>query len=162
MHRCLKIRNNGRISNISSFYRLTSQLLDPETLAEVFPDWEALQNPGSFFFRVLSGISSGLLYTLFFSFCPQLFKAIANFEGNVSSKRTAEDKALHYYWYFMLVTAFTGTSLVQMVGQGLVNGKLSFSFSFLVLLEELIDLLVILRRPQSGKRDERSPDHGGE
>jgi hypothetical protein len=132
-------------------YRLTSQLLNPEKLAEFFPDWEALQNSDTFFFRVLAGISSGLLYTLFFSFCPQLFKAIANFEGNVSSKRTAEDKALHYYWYFMLVTAFTGTSLAQMVGQGLFNGKLSFSvrslfFSFLVLLEKLKDF-VLLQRP---------------
>jgi hypothetical protein len=147
--------------------RLTSQQLNPETLAEVFPDWEALQNPDTFFFRVLSGISSGILYTVFFSFCPQLFKAIANFEGNVSSKRTAEDKALHYYWYFMLVTAFTGTSLAQMVGQGLFNGKLSFSFhrslffSLLVLLEELKDF-VLLRRPQFRKRNERCPGHGGE
>jgi hypothetical protein len=64
--------------------RLTSQLLNPETLAEVFPNWEALQNPDTFFFRVLSGISSGILYTVFFSFCPQLFKAIANFHWNVS------------------------------------------------------------------------------
>jgi hypothetical protein len=101
---------------------LTSQLLDPENLAEAFPDVKAFQNTDSFFYTVLAGISSGMLYTLFFSFCPQLFKAIANFEGNVSSIRTAEQKALWYFWLFMLLTAFTGTSLVQMVVQGLVKG----------------------------------------
>ena len=100
---------------------LTSQLLNPAKMAEAFPDWEALQNPDSFFFQVLSGLSSGLLYTLFFSFCPQLFKAIANFEGNVSSKRTAEDKALTYFWFFMMLTAFTGTALTQMVSEIFLN-----------------------------------------
>jgi hypothetical protein len=100
---------------------LTSQLLNPEKLAEIFPQWEALQEPDSFFFQVLSGISSGLLYTVFFSFCPQLFKAIANFEGNVSSKRAAEDKALTYFWFFMMVTAFTGTTLAQMLSEVILN-----------------------------------------
>jgi hypothetical protein len=97
--------------------------LNPEKLAEVFPDWEALQNDNSFFFQVLSGISSGLLYTLFFSFCPQLFKAIANFEGNVSSKRSAEDKALKYFWFFMMLTAFTGTALAQMLSEVFLNSQ---------------------------------------
>ncbi len=99
----------------------TSQLLNPAKLAAAFPDSEALQDPDSFFFRILSGISSGFLYTIFFSFCPQLFKAIANFEGNVSSKRTAEDKALTYFWYFMMLTAFTGTALTQMLAEIFIN-----------------------------------------
>ena len=101
--------------------RFTSQLLDPAFLAEQFPDIEFLQDPDNFFYQFLSGIASGLLYTLFFSFCPQMFKAIANYEGNVSSIRKAEDKALIYYWYFMLLTAFTGTSLAQMLASGLSN-----------------------------------------
>jgi hypothetical protein len=93
---------------------LVSQLLHPEKLAQLFLGWDSLQNPNSVFYTVLAGISSGLLYTLFFSFCPQLFKALANFEGNVSSMQKAEDKALQYFWYFMMLTAFTGTSLTQM------------------------------------------------
>jgi hypothetical protein len=102
---------------------LVSQLLNPAKLAEVFPDWEAIQNPDGFFYTVFAGISSGFLYTVFFSFCPQLFKAIANFEGNVSSKRTAEDKALQYFWYFMMLTAFTGTALTQMITQIFTTGN---------------------------------------
>jgi len=102
---------------------LTSQLLNPTKLATVFPNLEALRKPQSFFFQVVSGISSGILYSLFFSFCPQLFNAIANFEGNVSSKRTAEDKALTYYWFFMMLTAFTGTTLTQMLTEVFINRK---------------------------------------
>jgi hypothetical protein len=55
-----------------------------------------------------------MLYTLFFSFCPQLFKAIANFKGNASSMAVAEDNALEYYWIFMMLTAFTGSSFANM------------------------------------------------
>jgi hypothetical protein len=100
--------------------------LNPEYLAEVFPDIEFLQDPDNFFYQLLAGIASGLLYTLFFSFCPQFFKAIANFEGNVSSIRKAEDKALIYYWYFMLLTAFTGSALAQMLGKWLIGGTFWF------------------------------------
>jgi hypothetical protein len=100
--------------------------LNPEYLAEVFPDAEFLQNPDNLFYRLLAGAASGLVYTLFFSFCPQLFKAIANFEGNVSSIRKAEDKALIYYWYFMLLTAFTGSALAQMLGKWLIGGTFGF------------------------------------
>lgn len=100
---------------------LTSQLLDPAKLAEITGS-ESLQDPDSFFYRFLSGISSGFLYSIFFSICPQLFLALANFEGNASSKKSAEDKALQYFWFFMLATAFTGTTLAQMFFEGIVNG----------------------------------------
>lgn len=102
---------------------LTSQMLNPAKLHQAFPDSKALDNPDSFFFRLMAGISSGLMYTLFFSFCPQLFKAIANFEGNVSSKRTAEDKALKYFWIFMMTTSFTGTMLAQMLAEVFIDNE---------------------------------------
>jgi len=93
---------------------LVSHLLNPDSLAELFPGWDSLRNEESFFYTMMAGLSSGLMYSLFFSICPQLFMAIANFEGNVSSQRTSEDKALQYFWYFMMLAAFSGTSLAQM------------------------------------------------
>ena len=102
--------------------RATAFILDPEELAKRFPDVPFFQNPDTFFYQLFAGVASGFVYTLFFSFCPQIFKAIANYEGNVSSMRRAEDKALSYFWYFMLLTAFTGTSLAQMLYQGFTQG----------------------------------------
>lgn len=95
--------------------RITSQLLNPSQLAEWFPDVEAFQDPDNFFFQFLAGISSGLVYTIFFSFLPQIFKAMAFYKGNASSVAVAEDNALDYYWVFMLLTAFTGSSLANML-----------------------------------------------
>lgn len=120
--------------------RLVSQVLDPAWLAARYPDNEVFQDPNSFFFKALAGISSGLLYSLFFSILPQIFKALAFFEGTSSSKVKAEEKAMRFYWYFMLVTAFTGSSLVQMLIDGFMKGtqclwnKIAFhSFSLEIL-----------------------------
>jgi len=98
--------------------------LSPTWLAAKYPDIQALQDPDNFFFKSLAGISSGLIYSLFFSILPQIFKALAFFEGSSSSKVKAEENALRFYWYFMLVTAFTGTSLVQMLVDGILAGRL--------------------------------------
>ncbi|VEU35296.1 unnamed protein product [Pseudo-nitzschia multistriata] len=101
---------------------MVSQLLNPTLLAEVFPDVEVLQNPDTFFFKALAGISTGYIYTLFFSILPQIFKLLAFSEGSSSSKPQAEEYAMRFYWYFMLVTAFTGQSLVQMLLDGILQG----------------------------------------
>jgi hypothetical protein len=127
VHLCQVYRRNTNINNFS----LTSQLLNPAQLAEWFPDVEAFQDPDNFFFKFLSGISSGLVYTLFFSFCPQLFKAIANYKGNASSMAVAEDNALQYYWIFMLLTAFTGSSFANMIFQIFSGESASGNISFL-------------------------------
>jgi hypothetical protein len=92
-------------------------LLDPETLTKWFPDAEGLKDPTSQTYRALSRLAgpfSGLMYTLFFSFLPQVFKWLAFFDGTSSSMEKAERYALLLYWYFMLVTAFTGTALANM------------------------------------------------
>jgi len=107
---------------------LTSQLLSPTKLASLFPDVEALQNSDSVFFKTLAGISTGYIYTLFFSVLPQIFKLFAFSEGSSSSKAKAEEKAMRFYWYFMLVTAFTGQSLVQMLIDGIFQGNLTEEF----------------------------------
>lgn len=102
-----------------------SQILSPTWLAEAFPDNKAFQNPESFFSKALAGISSGYIYTLFFSFLPQVFKVLAFCEGTSSSKVKAEENAMRFYWYFMLVTAFTGTQLVQVLLSSILEGTIS-------------------------------------
>jgi len=62
----------------------------------------------------LAGIVQSSLYSLFFALCPLLFKAIANAGSNAPSVVTAEDAAINYFWWFMVVTAFSGTSLMAM------------------------------------------------
>lgn len=95
--------------------------------------------------------------TGFFAICPWMFKFIANFGSNSSSVvgagglliycgfrntlssiiNLSPDKfslslteycALQYYWWFMVVTAFTGNSLATMVIKGFSAGKLQFHF----------------------------------
>jgi Calcium-dependent channel, 7TM region, putative phosphate len=57
---------------------------------------------------------------LFFALCPQIFKALSNFGSGAASIHMAEKRAIRYYWFFMLVTAFTGTSLATVVYEGVV------------------------------------------
>mmetsp|Transcript_6267 Transcript_6267/g.15804 ORF Transcript_6267/g.15804 Transcript_6267/m.15804 type:complete len:1341 (-) Transcript_6267:79-4101(-) len=102
---------------------LTSSLLNPAYLQSLYPD-SALLEDGSFFYRVLAGFSSGALYSLFFSILPQVFKLLAFTEGVASSIPVAEDHALLFYWYFMLLTAFTGSTLATMLLEALTTGEL--------------------------------------
>lgn len=96
---------------------LTSNLLSADQLATWFP--EMREN------TQVSGILTGLLYTAFFSVCPFIFKAFANFGSAATSQRQAEYRAIRYYWIFMLITAFTGSSLATMVTSGLYSGASS-------------------------------------
>lgn len=100
----------------SSADSLTSNLLSPVQLSSLFPAFEEV--------GVLSGILTGLIYTGFFSVCPFLFKALANFGSGATSQRQAEYRAIRYYWIFILVTAFTGSSLATMITSGLYSGTL--------------------------------------
>jgi hypothetical protein len=72
-----------------------------------------LKDHSNLFYRLLAGPLSGLIMTLFFTFCPQLFKYLAFYEGTSSSLERGERTALLMYWYFMLVTAFFGSSLAN-------------------------------------------------
>jgi len=107
---------------------LTSQLLNPQYLATLYPDSPIWSNSNGFFYRFFAGISSGMLYSLFFSILPQVFKYLAFMLGSASSIPKGEDNALRFYWYFMLVTAFTGSTLAQMLLNGLFQGDLSDEF----------------------------------
>ena len=103
---------------------LTSDLFSARQLASWFPGLE-VQNQ-------ISGVLTGLLYTFFFSVCPFIFKALANFGSAATSQRQAEYSAIRYYWVFILTTAFTGSSLATMITtSGLYSSRFSAPESFL-------------------------------
>lgn len=54
-----------------------------------------------------------MVWTSFYAICPPMFKQIANFGSNATSAACAETSALRYFWWFMIVSAFTGTSLAS-------------------------------------------------
>lgn len=94
---------------------LAQTLVSPQKLKETVPalhDW--LDSTKWLSAELLSGLVSALLYTLFFALCPILFKGIANSGSRATSVQEAEQYALKYYWYFMLVTAFAFTGLADM------------------------------------------------
>ncbi|KAL3923561.1 MAG: hypothetical protein SGILL_001587 [Bacillariaceae sp.] len=107
---------------------IVSTVLDPTYLATAFPDAEVWQNSDGVFFQLFAGISSGMLYSLFFSVLPQIFKYLAFMLGSASTIQKGEDNALKFYWYFMLVTAFTGSTLASILLQGLFQGNFSEEF----------------------------------
>ena len=74
--------------------------------------------------NLLSGFVSGLLFTLFFALCPIFFRMISNFGSNAGSVKDAEEWAMRAYWWFMVVTAFSGSSILTMVLDGIQEGRL--------------------------------------
>mmetsp|Transcript_4818 Transcript_4818/g.12258 ORF Transcript_4818/g.12258 Transcript_4818/m.12258 type:complete len:1303 (-) Transcript_4818:886-4794(-) len=98
-------------------------------------------------YNAISGFMAGLANTLFFSFCPQLFKAVAFFEGTSSSLERAERKALLYYWLFMLVTAFTGTTLATLLLSWFTEEDVKFDTSFRYALNSIAETIPTERAP---------------
>ena len=97
------------------------QLLSPETLGRVITDLDVwLRN--SFLKYVFTGLIPALVWTAFFAICPPMFKSIANFGSNATSSPDAEGSALKYFWWFMVVSAFTGTSLSSAIIEGFNSG----------------------------------------
>lgn len=100
---------------------------DPSKLYEIWPELEEIVNNSVLFKQILSGIVPALLFTLFFALCPVMFKSIANFGSNATSVAVAEKAALNYYWWFMVCTAFTGSSLMTMVLNAINEGQVANS-----------------------------------
>ncbi|KAG7368157.1 protein of unknown function DUF221-domain containing protein [Nitzschia inconspicua] len=97
------------------------QLLSPETLGRVIEDLDIwLKN--NFLKYVFTGLIPALVWTAFFAICPPMFKMIANFGSNATSSALAEESALRYFWWFMVVSAFTGTSLSSAIIEGFQSG----------------------------------------
>eukprot|EP00586_Coscinodiscus_wailesii_P007726 CAMPEP_0172520824 /NCGR_PEP_ID=MMETSP1066-20121228/292223_1 /TAXON_ID=671091 /ORGANISM="Coscinodiscus wailesii, Strain CCMP2513" /LENGTH=1048 /DNA_ID=CAMNT_0013303637 /DNA_START=568 /DNA_END=3711 /DNA_ORIENTATION=- len=102
-----------------------AQLMNPERLSDIPAIYQFLDRIGVR--DALSGLVQASLYTLFFALCPVMFRAIANFGSNATSVSSAEMYAMQYYWWFMLVTAFAGTSFVTMAINALGKSNANFS-----------------------------------
>lgn len=92
-----------------------SEFFSPSQLDILFPELKDLSiQSGWQLSGLLSGLISAMVYTAFFALCPVLFKAIANFGSKATSVAGAEFRALQYYWWFMVLTAFSGQILAKM------------------------------------------------
>jgi hypothetical protein len=102
-------------NNPSRVLSSASAALSQDAIDQVFPGLSSVV-PNA------AGLISSLLRTALLSVCPQIFKFLSNFGSGASSVRGAEQKALQYYWIFMLMTAFTGTSLAIMFTEAFNSG----------------------------------------
>jgi hypothetical protein len=113
------------LGTIYFFYTIpltqVQRVLSPQSLGKVFEDLDVwLQN--SFLKYIFTGLIPALVWTAFFAICPPMFKMIANFGSNATSSALAEESALKYFWWFMVVSAFTGTSLSSAIIEGFQTG----------------------------------------
>jgi len=69
-----------------------------------------------------NGILTALLYMVTFASCPIYFKMLANTGSNATNLFGAEQWALRAYWYFMLLVAFTGSTLFR-VGEDIIRNE---------------------------------------
>lgn len=123
------------LSVIYVFYTIpltaASALVDPGKLDELFPqlaDWTEKLG-GLQVTNLVSGFMTALIWSVFFALCPIMFKSIANCGSKATSVAFAEFKALQYYWWFMVLTAFSGQLLANMFLEGLNDGlKLGSEF----------------------------------
>ena len=111
---------------------LASQLVDPEAVSRIFPDFGAASKYGI----VISGIVTASIWSTFFALCPVIFKAIANFGSKSTSVASAESKALQYFWWFMITTAFSGQLLATM-GLKAFNEGLSIESELQLILRQI-------------------------
>lgn len=110
---------------------LVQQLLSPASLVGILPQLDTwLQNDLAEV--IFSGWIPALIWTIFYSICPPIFKAIANFGSNATSAAVAEGTALRYFWYFMILSGLTTTSLLSAGIEGIEvadGGGLDFAFT---------------------------------
>jgi Calcium-dependent channel, 7TM region, putative phosphate/Late exocytosis, associated with Golgi transport len=112
---------------------LASQLVNPEAVNKLFP---------KFFGSVvqkeigLSGLITALIWSSFFALCPVIFKSIAHFGSKATSVASAEFKALQYFWWFMVVTAFSGQLLATM-GLKAINEGISLDSELQSILRQI-------------------------
>lgn len=93
-----------------------------ENLNAVFPGLQDLKDT-YLTAELLSSLIVALLYAGFLAICPVLFKTIANFGSNANSTVEAEFSALKYFWWFMVVSAFSGTLLQSMILDGFTTSN---------------------------------------
>jgi Calcium-dependent channel, 7TM region, putative phosphate len=121
-----------------------SQLADPDMLERIFPGVSALEEAYGFqITQFLAGLITAGIWSSFFALCPIIFKSIAFFGSKATSVAHAEHSALQYYWWFMVLTAFSGQLLATM-GIKLATGSnsdgdedISFENEFQRILREI-------------------------
>jgi len=89
-------------------------LLDSKFIVDFLNDYFRL-NDSSILVDAIRGLLPGLIFTLFYSLCPVMFKMIANFGSNATSQFAAEYAAMKYFWWFYIITAFWSTSLFTII-----------------------------------------------
>jgi len=90
--------------------------LDPDTIAYLFPTHDKIKSTtGVSLPDLLSGLTTSIIWSLFFMLCPQVFKLVAYFGSNATSLAQAERSAHQYFWWFMLFTAFAGPMLAYWI-----------------------------------------------
>ncbi|CAB9500392.1 DUF221 domain-containing protein [Seminavis robusta] len=113
----------GALFGIYFFYTLpltaVSALANDEHLTALFP---GLSESSFLNSALLSSLFAALIWAAFFAVCPVIFKTIANVGSNANSTVEAEFSALKYFWWFMVVSAFSGTSLQRMILEGFNDG----------------------------------------
>jgi len=72
---------------------------------------------------LVKGLIPAVVMTTFFAVLPQIFKLLANFGSNAPSKVEAEYSALRYYWFFMNIFAFWGTTVGTTLHNAFVEYK---------------------------------------
>ena len=112
---------------------LASQLVDPEAVSRIFPD---LNGAASQYGAVLSGLVTASIWSTFFALCPVIFRSVANFGSKSTSVASAEFKALQYFWWFMITTAFSGQLLATM-GLKAFNEGLSIESELQLILRQI-------------------------
>mmetsp|Transcript_52259 Transcript_52259/g.156840 ORF Transcript_52259/g.156840 Transcript_52259/m.156840 type:complete len:458 (-) Transcript_52259:772-2145(-) len=108
---------------------LAIDLADPQRMFGIFPGYNEFikTNPGTQ--RLLAGLVPALLFTTFFALCPVMFKAISNFGSNATSVNYAERSALQYYWWFMVFTAFSGSSIMKVALEAIQQRQLQVNWT---------------------------------
>jgi hypothetical protein len=105
--------------SIYIFYTVPLQaatsLLDPKSIDNIFPGYMSSLEK-TWFKEIYSGLASGLIFSIFFSLCPVIFKFLANFGSNATSQFHAEYTAMKvcskisYHRLFFLITPLTSIS----------------------------------------------------
>jgi len=119
---------------------LASSLVAPEKLNEIIPGIKALADDNPIFNKLLSGIIPAGFYSLFFALCPVIFRCISNSGSNAISVNQAEYIALQYYWFFMIMTAFSGT-FIATTALNYLNSKRGDDTSFASVLRDIAGTL---------------------
>lgn len=113
------------LGNIYFFYTIpltsAAAYANSENLSSLFPGLRDFKS-SVFTADLLSALVGALIWAAFFAVCPIMFNTISNFGSNATSILEAEFWAMKAFWWFMVVSAFSGTSLQTILLEGFDEG----------------------------------------